>query len=240
MDAATKLDTGGYGASLFSGVSGTQSAVVRIYEDLRLRIISLELLPDTILSRSDLAADYNVSQTPIREAMQKLEQDGLVRIFPQSKTMVSRIDTKQLQETQFLRVSLEIETVRRLTEKGDKDLMKRARTIVRMQESIIDDLSQVQVFNDLDRTFHRTLFEGVGMQNLHHFLIGKLGHLARCQRLELPRIGKMQDILDSHKAILDGIESGDHVRATEAMRKHITGTILRVASLQDEFPDYFA
>ncbi|HKJ61947.1 MAG TPA: GntR family transcriptional regulator [Hyphomicrobiales bacterium] len=226
--------------SSFGGSSNPSgSAATRVYEDLRRRIISLGLPPDSTLSRVELADAYGVSQTPVREAMQRLEQDGLVRIYPQSKTVVSRINTQELHENQFHRVALETEVVRRLAEQRDEAVVKRAKMIIKMQESALEDISQIQVFNDLDREFHRTLFNGVGMQTLHQMISSKLGHLARCQRLELPRIGKMEDILEGHRAIIDGIEKGDPERSVEAMRKHLTGTILSIASLREEYPDYF-
>lgn len=215
------------------------SAVTRVYEDLRRRIVSLELKPDTTLSRTGLAEEYGVSQTPVREAMQRLDQDGLVRIYPQSRTVVSRINTQELHENQFLRVALETEVVRRLAEQRDEATVKRVRMIVKMQESVLEDVSQIEVFNDLDRQFHRAMFEGVGMQTLHQMISSKLGHLARCQRLELPRIGKMQDILQGHSAIVDGIGEGDAGKAVEAMRRHLTGTILSIESLREEYPGYF-
>ncbi len=233
----------GRGSAAMSSFGGSNnpsgSAATRVYEDLRRRIISLGLPPDTTLSRVELSDAYGVSQTPVREAMQRLEQDGLVRIYPQSKTVVSRINTQELHENQFLRVALETEVVRRLAEQRDEVTVKRARMIVKMQESVLEDMSQIQVFNDLDREFHRTLFEGVDMQKLHEMINSKLGHLARCQRLELPRIGKAQDILKGHRAIIDSIEKGNPERSVEAMRKHLTGTILSIASLREEYPDYF-
>jgi DNA-binding GntR family transcriptional regulator len=221
------------------GGNRSGSAATRVYEDLRRRIISLELPPDATLSRVELATEYGVSQTPVREAMQRLEQEGLVKIYPQSRTVVSRINTQELHENQFFRVALETEVVRRLAEQRDEAAFKRAKMIVKMQESVLEDMSQIQVFNDLDREFHRTLFEGLGMQTLHQMISSKLGHLARCQRLELPRIGKAEDILKGHREIIEGIEQGDPEKAVDAMRRHLTGTILMIDSLREEFPDHF-
>lgn len=86
---------------------GRVSASGRIYDDLRQRILSLELPPGTNLLRTELAAKYQVSQTPLRDALQRLEQDGLVQIFPQSRTMVTRIDIPLIHEAYFLRTALE-------------------------------------------------------------------------------------------------------------------------------------
>ena len=62
-------------------------AAARVYTGLRARIVSLELLPDTVLSRAEIAKQYGVSQSPVREAVQKLEQEGLVVSYPKSRTL---------------------------------------------------------------------------------------------------------------------------------------------------------
>ena len=90
-----------------------------VYSEIRLRIVSLQLPPETTLSRAELAEQFNVSQSPVREAMQRLEQDGLVASYPQSRTVVTRIDPSQISEEHFLRVAVECEVVRRLAESAD-------------------------------------------------------------------------------------------------------------------------
>jgi DNA-binding GntR family transcriptional regulator len=210
----------------------------RVYADLRDRIVSLELPPGTTLGRNDIAQHYGVSQTPVREALQRLEEDGLVQIFPQSKTVVSQIDVRQLYETQVLRVAIETEIVRRLAATKGGETLKHAAAILRMQQALLGT-DETAMFTDLDRAFHRTLFDGVGMVPLHLMLLRRLGHLYRCQRLELPHEGRMEAIVEAHQAIIDGIASGGGERAAEEMRKHLSGTISRVPSLLASHPDYF-
>lgn len=219
--------------------SSPTNAAARIYNDLRIRIINLDLKPDTSLRRKDLAAHYGVSQTPIREALQRLEQEGLVRIVPQSKTVVTRIDQSELREAHFLRVALETEVIRRITEVADSAVVERLRTIVSLQKTLAGDSSQTEMFNELDRAFHRANFQALNLHSTYTLLSARQGHFARCQRLELPKKGRMQQIVADHLKILKGVESGDPARATEAMRNHFNGTIRRVSQLSEEFPDYF-
>lgn len=228
-------------ASTGSGLArGPASIASRIYDDLRHRIINLELKPDTTLSRGELAATYGASQTPLREALQRLEQEGLVRTLPQSRTLVTRIDRSELAEAQFLRLALETEVARRLAENPEESLLQRIRGIVKLQEALADDLSQAELFNDLDRTFHRALFQALGLESTHALMMTRLGHLARCQRLLLPRRGKMKEILKAHLAIVDGIAAGDPARAELAVREHLSKTTSRIEQLMKDYPDYFA
>lgn len=216
------------------------SAAGTVYDALRGKILSLEFPPGTSLSRNALAKEFGVSLTPVREAMQRLEEDGLLRIMPQSGTVVNRIDVDQLWETQFLRVAVETEVVRRLATGDHADTVARARAILRMQEALLGDTEQIGMFNELDRAFHRTLFAGVGMANLQKMLLRRMGHLLRCQRLDLPSEGKMADIVDHHRRILDGIAAAEPETAAEAMRSHLSGTISRLDVLRATYPDHFS
>jgi DNA-binding GntR family transcriptional regulator len=219
--------------------SSERSVAQSIYKTLRQSVVNFDLPPDTILSRKDLASEFAVSLTPIREALQQLEQDGLVRIRPQSSTVVTRIDETQLKEAQFLRLAVESEVVRQLAETANEAVVKNAKAIVDMQAALVGDTGQMAMFTELDRSFHRTLFEGAGMKNLHAMVARQQGHLARCQRLELPKSGKMQEIVSFHRKILEAIKAGKPKKAVDAMRFHLGGTIHRLDSLRKDYPDYF-
>ncbi len=215
------------------------TAVDAVYQDLRGRILRLELKPDAVLVRNDLATQYKVSLTPIREALQLLEQDGLVRILPQSGTLVTRIDPDALEQAHFLRISTEVEVARRLAIDPAPASLKRAQAIVDMQAALIGDADQMDMFSELDRSFHRTLFEGAGVEKIYAMVARRQGHMARCQRLELPQAGRMETIVEAHRDIIRGIAAGDAEQAAAAMRNHLTGTINRVDSIRAANLDYF-
>ncbi len=191
------------------------------------------------LSRVELAEKYEVSQTPVREAMQQLEQDGLVQVFPQSRTVVSKIDVAQLKEAHFLRFAVECEISRHLAKAGDPARTAKARTIVRMQAALGGNTEEADLFNGLDEAFHESLYAALGHSNLHRLIKSRSGHMARARRLELPSEGKMQSITEAHQAILDTIESGDEMAAVAAVQEHLSGTISHIGALIDANPDYF-
>lgn len=231
-------------ASTFGLVDGRSAAmpggtVQRVYDDLRRRIITLQLPPDTTLSRGDLTQTYEVSQTPIREALQLLKQEGLVSIHPQSRTMVTRIDVPQVHEAHFLRVALETDVCRRLATEGAPDTVTRARSIIKMQEAVADDPGQMAIFQELDELFHQTLFAGVNRSGLHQLVRERSGHLERIRRMHLPEHGKALNILSGHRAIVDGIAARDEAKAVDAIRAHLSQTVSRVEAMRLEFPHYF-
>jgi len=215
-------------------------ASARLYNDLRRQIVGLELHPDAMLDRSDLAEKYKVSQSPVREAILRLEQDALVVSYPQSRTLITRIDVSRIREEHFLRVSAECEVVRQLAEAADPAVAVKAKGLVRLQEALVDEVEQADLFKQLDDAFHEALFAGVDQINLHRHIVSRSGHLARVRTLDLPKQGKMHAVLTAHKAILEAIESGDGAKAAAHMRLHLSGTIERLADLRAERPEFFA
>src|SRR3982751_1691208 len=92
----------------------SRHAAPQVFERLREMILVLDLVPGTVLSRAELAARFGVSQTPIRDALLRLGEEGLVDIFPQHATVVSRINLASARQAHFLRKSIELEVVRTL------------------------------------------------------------------------------------------------------------------------------
>src|SRR3954471_23707090 len=86
-----------------------RQASPQVFERLREMIIGLELTPGTVLARAELAQMFGVSQTPVRDALIKLSEEGMVDVFPQHATVVSRIDLASATQAHFLRKSVEAE-----------------------------------------------------------------------------------------------------------------------------------
>ncbi|MHA7777148.1 GntR family transcriptional regulator [Roseibium sp. M-1] len=210
----------------------------QIQDSLRARIVSLELAPRLSLSRADIATHYGVSQTPVRDAMMKLEEEGLLTIYPQSKTEVSRINVDHARETQFLRLSLELEVTRMLTLKEDKTPLAPARQILRLQQTALED-GDLKLFSALDRRFHLSLFKAVGNASLWQLVSSRSGHIDRLRNLNLPDPGKPANILHYHGLILDGIAKGDIAATETAVREHLSGTLQQVDQIVARNPDYF-
>lgn len=79
----------------------------QIYDTIRDRIIYLEYAPGDIINEKDLAAEFGVSRTPLREVLFRLEREKLVRVIPRTGTMVSEIDVQKIR--QVFQVRMEIE-----------------------------------------------------------------------------------------------------------------------------------
>ncbi|MFA6267048.1 MAG: GntR family transcriptional regulator [Pseudolabrys sp.] len=213
----------------------------QVYADLRRRIISLELIPRAPLSRAELSSHYQISQTPLREALQKLGEEGLVATYPQSRTEVRRIDVAQVFEAQFLRTAVEIEVVTRLAADPDQSKLAPAvETHDRLMLSWARDQS-FQAFSELDKQFHRDLYAAAGLSSLIQLLDARCGQLDRVRRLHLQWFNdrKPEKVVKDHQAILDAVRGCNVESAQQTMRAHLTGTVGHLDDLRANFPDYF-
>ncbi|WP_159197141.1 GntR family transcriptional regulator, partial [Escherichia coli] len=94
------------------------TAAARIYAALRAELVSLQRRPGDPIIEAEIARSYGVSRTPVREAILRLADEGLVEIFPQSGIFVSHIPLAALPEAIIVRRSLEETTTRMATERA--------------------------------------------------------------------------------------------------------------------------
>lgn len=211
----------------------------QVFELLRAQIIALQLAPGTPLSRPALAESFGVSQTPVRDALQRLEQEGLVVIHPQSSTQVSLIDIEQAHETQFLRTALECEVARTITARpGDFDLRTAELLLVEM-ETIWAKHHDVEAFRAMDQAFHRSLFQATGRERLWDLVVHRSGDIDRLRNLHLTTEGKATQILRDHHDILDALMAGKVKAADTAVRRHLSGTLAAVEEIRAAHQQYF-
>lgn len=215
----------------------TRLAAPQVLERLREAILALELVPGTVLARQALAEQFGVSQTPVREALLRLAEEGLVDVFPQHATLVSRIDLRAARQAHFLRRSIELELVRELALRRPEGLVDALRRQIALQQALAE-ARQYGDFVAADRQFHQLLYAAADMAALVA-LVGRVsGHVDRLRRLHLPTAGKTASILRDHGAIVEAIAAGDAVAAQEALRAHLSGTLSAVEEIRQQFPDY--
>jgi len=210
-----------------------------IFETLRDEIIGLRLKPGTVLSRAELQERFGLSSTPIRDALMRLQEEGLVEVFPQHATVVTPIDLRRAREAQFLRRSLELEVVRTLSQSPDPALVEKLRSFVR-QQAAFAELKEHAAFESADLAFHRTMYEAAGIGDLWYLMRRQAGHIDRLRRLNLPVEGKTRHVVAEHTAIVDAIADGEPDAAQAALRDHLSHSLEFAEALKARHPDYFA
>ncbi|UPK35613.1 GntR family transcriptional regulator [Bradyrhizobium sp. 186] len=214
-----------------------RQAAPQVFERLRNAIIALELPPGAPLSRAELAGQFGVSSTPVRDALMRLEEEGLVDVFPQYATVVSRVDVGRAQQAHFLRQALELEIVRLLAEKHDGSLIIRLDHTIALQQQFAK-AGNFESFIAGDNDFHAQLYAAAGKQELWALVRSRSGHIDRLRRLHLPSPGKAQNIVRHHRLITRAIEAGDADAAQLHLRKHLSGTLSELATIRSHYPEY--
>lgn len=215
-----------------------QSAAEFSFGRLREAIISLALPPGTILSRAALAARLAVSQTPVREALVRLQEEGLVEVVPSSSTRVARINLDSARQAHFLRLSVELEMIRRLALAPDPALIARLHAQLAAQREMLEHGDHA-AFAAADEAFHGEFYEAARLPALRQLIRSRSGHLDRLRRLHLPSPGKAEAILEEHSQIIRMLEAGDAEGAEAALRQHFSGTFAQIEAIRAEHPDFF-
>jgi GntR family transcriptional regulator, rspAB operon transcriptional repressor len=209
-----------------------------VFDALRQDIIALTLAPGSVLSRAELQDRFALSSTPVRDALMRLQEEGLVEVFPQHATVVSPIDLEKARQGQFLRRSIESEIVRVLASKPDRRVTERLNSLIR-QQSAFAKLGEYDAFTAADQAFHKMMYLSTNVADLWEVVARHSGHIDRLRRLHLPVGGKMRDVIRDHKAIVAAITAGKPVEAQERLRDHLSRSLGFVETLRRKHPGYF-
>ena len=215
-----------------------RGGAAHVFMTLRQEIIALALAPGAVLSRVELQDRFGLSSTPVRDALMRLQEEGLVDVFPQHATVVSPIDLERAQQGQFLRRSIELEIVRTLALHPDAAVIERLNSLIR-QQTAFSRLGEHGAFTAADQAFHKTMYESAKVPELWDVVARHSGHIDRLRRLHLPVPGKMRDVMRDHQAIVDAIAAGQPDAAQAALRDHLSRSLGFVETLRQSHPDYF-
>ncbi|WP_131114936.1 GntR family transcriptional regulator [Lichenihabitans psoromatis] len=212
------------------------SSASTIAATLRDEIVGMTLLPGTPLQDRVLSERFGVSRTPIREATLRLADEGLVDIFPQSGTFVSRIPVAAIPEAVLVREALEGLTVESAAARGSTAGLDEALALQRVAMARGDQ----RKFHEADEAFHEAVAALSGHPGIWRLLRTVKMQLDRARRLTLPVLGRMDQVVGEHERIRDAVAAADVRAARAAMTLHLNVVIPDVAWLQDRYPDYFA
>jgi DNA-binding GntR family transcriptional regulator len=221
-----------------NGRPRTATAASRIYADLRAELVSLQRRPGEAISEAGIALSYGVSRTPVREAILRLSDEGLVEIFPQSGINVSRIPIAALPEAIVVRRALEETTTRMTAERATASQILALHSVVERQREA-DAAHDRDAFHQADELFHATIAEIAGYPGIWKLILQVKVNVVRFRQLTLPQAGRMATVIAEHERILSAIETHDADRAAAAMAKHIERLLGDIAALRHINPEFF-
>ena len=205
---------------------------------LKANIISMELKPGMMVSENELAAQLNLSRTPVREALMDMAQYGVVDVMPQRGSRISLIDYNLVEEARFARQVLETAIMPIVCENASSAQIAQLRQNLRFQQlSQEPEMGDSFNFMELDNDFHRLLFHIAQKDNTMRMLEGMTIHFDRVRALALTVV-KDQKVISDHTQICDAIERKDVAAAQEIVAKHLTRVKVDEATIRQACPEY--
>ena len=192
----------------------------KAYHNLKFEITIGKLKPGSFLTEEKLSKKMNMSRGPIREALNKLEEEEFVSIIPRRGTMVSNITAQEVKDISKIREILEPLTVKENLSKISIPTLKKIKQEFLMLLSKPENSENNQRFFELDEIFHKLLYEKCSNKKLIGILNDFEDHMNWFINLFLKNYSFKQSIKE-HLAIIEAIElnKGDLVEAN--LLKHL-------------------
>lgn len=204
-------------------------------------VITLRFKPGQMLSENELAQEYGVSRTPVREAVQRLRRAGLVEVRPQSGTFVSKVDLARFREAQFVRETLEtacIDLAMTRSAPVAPSVVAALRREISAQRRAAIALETV-TFVRHDEEMHRIVCSLSGHEGVWDTITEAKLHLDRVRHMSLVTREVMLMLTRQHRTIVDAIAARDRDAALAAARTHTRETLRVLPELMETYPSWF-
>ena len=207
-----------------------QSLSDAVVDRLRTAIWSGVYAPGDRLVERRLAHEFGISHIPLREALARLTEEGLVERLPRRGARVASMTSQMLEEVSSLRVVLEQFVIRRLKDRFTPEAHAELQVVVDRMVDAADEQDLVRM-HELDQQFHQRLWELTDhalLVDLAAQLRSRMSHFFRAAAASLEP-DEVRRHADSHQHLLDVIASGDVRAAERAMKKHVEQAAQRIA-----------
>ena len=191
------------------------------YQRILDRVVSLEMPPGSVVNEARLREELGIGRTPIREALQRLARENLVRSIPHRGTFVTDVRITDLTRITEVRVVLEAHAARLAAEKlaaADREAIEELLELLG-RGYVTDQRDLMQ----LDRRIHRVIYRATRNPFLEATLERYFNLSLRLWYLVLDRQVRLREAIDGHVELLRSILGGDGDHADDMMRRHVTG-----------------
>jgi DNA-binding GntR family transcriptional regulator len=187
----------------------------KVYDLVKQKIVLCELMPGTVINLADLVEELGVSKTPVRDAINALETEGLLVVLPRRAVIVSQISLRDIEHIYMIRETLEPMITRIATPLFAEDRLSEFRDVFQDEDA---DYTRICL---ADRRLHLYLAESTGNPYLVRLMDQVLSHNMRIVVMGARIPDRIRKSNDEHLEIIDLLLKRDAHGAEEAMRQHI-------------------
>jgi DNA-binding GntR family transcriptional regulator len=206
-----------------------------VYQAVLDMIVRATMAPGSRIAEAELCERLGVSRTPVREALLRLTNEGLVQMFPQAGIYVAPISVTAVNEAQFIREHLECAVIRDVAVAVDAAGMALLRATL-MRQHAARDMADIEQFHELDELLHGQFSELAGRPGVWHVIQHSKHHLDRVRWLSLPMAEHIPRLIAQHEAIVDAVGRRDPDLAEASLRVHLREVYATIKQL-DLGPD---
>lgn len=193
----------------------------RVYQALKHRILAGMLEPGSRLVELQLAQDFQVSRTPVRETLKRLMAEGLVRVDPVRGIVVSDVDARELEEIFVIREVLDGLAARLAAGRvSSADLTKLRLLMDMMRDSVANGQWEAMVQANIK--FHDVLHQAAGNERLRHLTRNLLDFVRRFSTQAFASEERATEVLSEHEEIIKALEKRDPDMAEQVARGHVS------------------
>ncbi|MCR5649613.1 MAG: GntR family transcriptional regulator [Lachnospiraceae bacterium] len=191
-----------------------------VFNTLRDEILYGKLKPGSRLMEISISERLGVSRTPVREAIRRLEQEGLVDMFPRRGAQVSGVTEKSLADVLEARKTLETFTVNAACSRITKEQLLRLKQANSAFEEATDHRDAAQIA-EADESFHHIIIEAAGNERIAETLNNLKEQLFRFRYVYLKDVKEYSHLVEDHRMLIGAIEAGKSDLAVEIIKLHI-------------------
>ncbi len=189
-----------------------------VYDDIKQRIVLLEIQPGSPINTKALAQELGVSVTPVREALIRLEADGLVHRVPNGTARVTEVHLHDLKDVLEARLLLIEQIARLATQRVREEELAKMREIVESMRGESERRRLIQ----LDSQFHHVVYEATRNQALSQLADLMRNHIMRLWYYVSDEDAYWQDLIRDRGRLIEAFAARDIDVATEILKAHVT------------------
>ena len=201
-----------------------------VFNTLRQAILRGELKPGERLMEIQLANKLGVSRTPIREALRKLELEGLVNMVPRKGAEVADITEKSLRDVLEVRKALEELSVQLACEKITEEEIEELKRVAERFKDTLDD-QDVTKIAEADVAFHDVIYTATDNQKLILLLNNLREQMYRYRMEKKKKEEAYPQLIAEHEELIDNISKRNKEEATRIMCEHIDNQVATVINV---------
>ncbi len=206
-----------------------------VFQDLRRAILDGSILPGQILRYDELSVGLRVSTMPVREALRRLESEGLVRRLPHRSAVVTELSLEDLEEIYAIRFGLEGLAARLAASQITPEVLAQMRPLLRRLEALSAH-GELDTYLDLERQYHQICYTATRRPRLGHLVDSYRERAGRYIRVGISGPVGLEKSLGTQRRLLEACEARDGALAERLIQEALRWTLMLVKPLLEDRP----